>query len=258
MRKLAAAVLSLSAFSACGGGGGGASVGQAVSIEATPIRVFFDQSGVARIVAQSGEERTTGYVIAPDVGAFSREIENTGNVEPVDLSSLSIIEQGPTTTIRVGAFTQSGESVDVVSAVTNAEDAALILLEEPVFGYSTLIATGTQVTGIPTGRVNYSGVLGLQRASGAAERGTFTATADFSGNPNISLNGMTDSYSVSGNGPINGGSFASATMTIVDGSSSVGAFMNGDFHGDGANSIAGVISSNDNAGTYRGGFVGSQ
>jgi len=34
------------------------------------------------------------------------------------------------------------------------------------------------------------------------------------------------------------------------------ANMNGDFHGDGANSIAGVIYTN--SGDYRGGFVGSE
>ena len=47
-------------------------------------------------------------------------------------------------------------------------------------------------------------------------------------------------------------------MSIVDGGVTVDASINGDFHGDGANSIAGVIYSNDLGGDYRGGFIGSQ
>lgn len=251
-------MLCLSTISACGGSSGSGDVERAVSIEATPIRVFLDASGVARIVTRTDSEQLSGYVIAPDLAQLVQQIQNTRQVEPLELRLLTVVDQGPNTTIRTGAFVQNGLSRDVTAAITTDEDAALIFIEDPIFDGSILLTEGQLATNVPTnGTATYSGVFGMQRADGSPELGEFTATAEFSGNPTISLNGNTSNFGISGSGIISGGSFASATMVIADGSSNVAATMNGDFHGSGANSIAGVIYSNDD-GSYRGGFVGSQ
>ncbi|MBQ2262710.1 MAG: hypothetical protein II336_15230 [Loktanella sp.] len=258
MRKYVGLFLSLCVLSACGGGGGD-SVSQSVSINADPIRVFADGSGAGRVVARSGGDSTTGYILSPELTLVLEELRRTRQLSPVDAASFRIVDTGPNTTIRAGAFTQDGVTINVLGAITLDEDATLVLFEEPTFGDTILLSEGRQVTNMPTGgSATYSGVLGLSRFNGTPELGTFSATASFSGNPNITLSGSTASYNVNGTAAISGGSFSSSSMTIGNGFSNTSATMNGDFHGDGANSVAGIVYSNDSSAQYRGGFVGSQ
>ncbi|PUB19273.1 hypothetical protein [Yoonia sediminilitoris] len=258
MKKSIALLLSVAAVSACGGSD--SSGEQSVSVDATPIRLFSDASGVARLVAVSNGEVTTGYVITPELTAVLAEIESTSEVTPFDIESLSIVDTGPNTNIRSGAISVEGSVLNVLAATTTDEDAALVLFEEPSSGLTFLVTEGYQATNIPSGTASYSGVLGLQNIlfDAEPELGTFTATAGFDASPSITLTGSTTSYTVNGTASISGSSFSSNSMTINDGSGPTGASMNGDFHGSGANSVAGVIYSNDASGEFRGGFVGSQ
>lgn len=258
MHKSATLLFSLSVLSACGGGG---TTSQSVSIDADPVRVFSDSSGVASYVGRSDGEVATGYVIAPELASFLEEFRATSEVEAFDISTLRIVDNGPNTTIRTGSISEEGVTFNLLAAITTAEDAFLLLAEEPTSGLSFLQTAGDQATNIPTsGSASYSGVLGLQDLvfDAEPELGTFTASASFSGSPTISLSGSTTSYDVGGSAVILGGSFASTSVTIIGDGFTIPASMNGDFHGEGANSVGGVIYSNDPAGEFRGGFVGSQ
>lgn len=262
MKKSIALLLSLTAVSACGGSGGSGE--QSVSINATPIRIFDDGSGVARLVDASSGEVVTGYIISPELALFIEELESGGEgedgVTPFDISDLTKVGSGPNTTIYEGAFPADGGEVNIWAAFTTDEDASLILIEEPTSDLTALLTLGEQAFNIPSGTVFYSGVMGLQDVLFDAEPefGEFTAIAGFDASPSITLTGSTTSYTVNGRASISGSSFSSNSMTIDHGSGSTGASMDGDFHGSGANSVAGVIYSNDASGEFRGGFVGSQ
>lgn len=259
MHRYIAAVVSITAISACGGSGG--SVDQSVSFDTTPIRFFADDSGVARYTAVSGGEVVTGYISSPVLASVLDELEATGELNSsFELSDLNIVDSGPNTTIRTGAISVEGGVANILAAVTLDEDASLVLFEEASSGATLLQTAGAQVTNIPTGTVTYTGVLGLQDLvyDASPEIGTFAAVAGFDGTPSISLSGSTASYDVNGTALISGGSFSSASVTIDGDGFSVPASMNGDFHGNGANSVAGIIYSNDDFGEFRGGFVGSR
>lgn len=262
MRKSIALLMSWSAVSACGGSGGSTDqpVEQPVSFDATALRVFADGSGAARYSGQSEGESGTGYFLSPELALMIEELESTGEVDPYDVESLTTVDTGPNTTIRTGTVTEDGVIVNIVAAVTTDEDAALAYIEEPSSGLSLLMSGGDDVANMPTGSASYAGVLGLQDIvyDAEPELGTFTATANFSGDPSITLNGATSSYTVDGTASISGNRFASSSVSIGGNGFTAPATLNGDFHGDGANSVAGVIYSNDDFAEIRGGFVGSQ
>lgn len=245
-------------------GCGGSSGGQSVSVEASPIRLFADDSGVGKLRGSSGGEVQTGFVLGPELALILEEFRETSEVEPFDTSNLPIVATGPNTVIREGAVSEDSAILNVLAAVTLDDDAALVLFEEPTFGDTLLLSVGIEATNLPSsGSASYSGILGMQDIvfDAEPELGTFTATANFDDpTPTVSFNGSTNSYAVTGTALVDGKSFSSTTLSISDSAiiGSISGSINGDFHGDGGNSMAGVIYSNDDFGDYRGGFVGSQ
>ena len=247
----------------------GGSGEQSASIEVTSIRIFDDDSGVARIVDPSNGEVVTGYVISPDLASFIVELESGdggsgfdfSDLEPYNAEILPIALIEPNIEFRAGEFPidgAEGETIVFVAFTTDG-DASFSWVGSTEFDYGVFLTLGQQATDIPSlGLVNYSGflLLGDMLAEDGLEPGIFTATADLDGTPDIYLDGFTESYGVSGTALISGGSFSSESMIITVGGLSVAANMEGDFHGDGANSIAGVIQTD--SGIYRGGFVGSE
>lgn len=263
MRMSATLLLFLSAVSACGGNGDSDStVDETIKIDATPIKLFVDDknSGVAKVVAVSNGEVATGYIISPELALVIAELEAANEVRPVDIDDIPdpvVDETNPNVTIIRGGI----DEIAVTAAVTTAGDAVLLLIEDTSTGFGFLQSIGEQATDIPiSGDVEYEGVLGLRGPfDDTPEEGTFIATASFDASPTITLGGATNSYELSGTANISDGSFTSEDMSIVvDGRVALDASINGDFHGEGANSLAGVVYSNDLSGSYRGGFIGSQ
>ena len=250
------------AVGACSSGGDSSGGGSSVTVDASPIKVFSDGSGVGKVRTASGGEVSTGYILTPELTLALQEFEATQEITPFDITSLPLTGSGPNTQIREGAVTVDGVTINVTAAITNAEDAGLSLLEEPSSGLSILISEGVEATGLPSsGTATYSGLFGMQDVyyDPSPELGTFMATADFQ-NSNVTLDGSTASYRASGTATISGNSFSSGSITIEDQPFAIveSGSLQGDFHGDGGNSMAGVIYSNDSSATYRGGFVGSQ
>lgn len=256
----------LSAVSACSDSGDSDStIDETIKIDATPIKLFVDDknSGVAKVFAVSNGEVATGYIISPELALVIAELEAANEVGPVDIDDIPdpvVDETNPNVTIIRGGI----DEIAVTAAVTTAGDAVLLLIEDTSTGFGFLQSIGEQATDIPTsGDLAYEGVFGLRGPlDDTPQEGTFTATASFDASPTITLVGATSSYGMSGTANILDGSFTSENMSIVDVDVDVDdildASINGDFHGEGANSIAGVIYSNDPSGDYRGGFIGSQ
>ena len=257
----------LSAVSACSDSGDSgdsdSTIDETIKIDATPIKLFVDDknSGVAKVFAVSNGEVATGYIISPELALVIAELEAANEVGPVDIDDIPdpvVDETNPNVTIIRGGI----DEIAVTAAVTTAGDAVLLLIEDTSTGFGFLQSIGEQATDIPTsGDLAYEGVFGLRGPlDDTPQEGTFTATASFDASPIITLVGATSSYGMSGTANILDGSFTSENMSIVDVDVDdiLDASINGDFHGEGANSIAGVIYSNDPSGDYRGGFIGSQ
>lgn len=250
------------AVGACGSGGDSSGGSGSVTFDASPLKVFSDGSGVGKVRVASGGEVNTGYILTPELTLALQELEATQEITPFDITSLPLTGSGPNTQIREGAVTIDGVTINVTAAITNAEDAGLALLEEPSSGFSILTSEGIEATGLPnSGTATYTGVFGMQDVyyDPSPELGTFTATANFQ-DSEVGFDGNTSSYRASGIATVSGNSFSSGSMTIEDQPFAIveSGSLQGDFHGDGGNSMAGVIYSNDSSATYRGGFVGSQ
>jgi hypothetical protein len=151
---------------ACGGGGSGGTSGDAVSVDATPLRVFSDGSGVGSVRAVSGEEVTTGYILTPELASVLEELEAADEVTPFDANLVPVVGSGPNTQIRQGAVTIEGVSINVIGAITDAEDATLVLLEDPASGASILLSEGIEATERPIASSRMVNSCGLPRLTG--------------------------------------------------------------------------------------------
>lgn len=261
MKKVLISILCAPFVVACGGSGGN-DAATPVSVDATPLRILSNGDGAGKLRVEAQGEVATGYILTPELTLVLQELEATGEVVPFDFQTLPLVGSAPNTQIRQGAITVDGVTLNALAAVTEADDAALVLFEDPTLGISLLSTQGSEATGVPlSGTATYSGLFGMQDVyfDPAPELGTFTATTNFQ-TSTVGFDGSTASYRASGTASISGNSFSSGAMVIEDQPFAIveSGTLHGDFHGSGGNSMAGIIYSNDSDATYRGGFIGSR
>lgn len=241
-------------------------VGSNFRFEADEIRVFLDGSGVARFEATEDGEVITGYIIAPELATVLDEIEG-GSTDVVDnVIDFPVIDTTGTTVIRGGAELIGTRAFDVLVATNQAGDALARVSSNDELGTSFFVTAGTEATNLPqSGTADYRGTL-IMGPSGeitsASEYGAFLAEVDF-GSGRFDFDGDTDTFTVSGGGTVTSGRLSSDAMDFivrvggipftVDGQGS----LRGDLHGDGGDSVTGVIYSDD-AGILNGAFVGER
>ncbi len=259
MKYIVLCTIGVALLTGCGGAGGSAN---AVNFTASPIRAFSDGAGVGSLNYIANGQQGKGYIITPELATVLAEIENTGEITDINTDGIRIVGTGPNTVIRQGAVTSDGFLINATLVSTTENDVVASLLEEPNSGISILITEGPAATNMPSlGLATYTGTMGLaERANpSSAELGTFSAQVNFgSSNPTVLFNGSTASYSATGLATISNGRFSSSTMTLGTPSGNISGSLRGDFHDSGAADMAGVIFSNNNSGTYTGGFVGSK
>jgi hypothetical protein len=273
MKKVIALLLCGTLVASCGGGGDSA-VGPGtgaegsngtdvphVSIDANVISLF-RSGGVGEFTLTAGDDVTTGYIFSPSLTLTLAELQSDKVLIPFDVDGLPIQASDQFTQLRVGDVTIDGVTVRAAAATTSDQVARLIVFQDTFINRSPVFITqGSRAVDVPpSGAAIYSGVFAMQDDgfNVVPELGSFTATADFS-NASVEFSGATASYQASGSALISGNELSSDSITVVDrpfGIVEIGS-LRGDFHGQGASSMAGVIYTADRF-TYQGGFVGSR
>lgn len=259
MYNASLAVFSCVLLAACGGGGSGVTNDPSVSF--STVKAFSDNAGVARIVSSDGIQ---GYVIVPDVAltvstANSLSADDLANVQVSDFQVVQVLNSNAN--LRQGAITVEGVVLNITAVEDLGREAAAFVMEIPDYA-NALIVNGTQPTNIPAGTYQYQGTLGtgVRNVNNIQpELGTFTLNANFS-EQSFSINGSTLSDSLSGSGVINNssGTINANNLVLTTSGNNRTASLYGQFHGNAASSVSGVLHSNENNPNYAGFIVGSR
>lgn len=241
-------------------GCGGSNDGN-VSVSSSPVRLFTDGAGVGAFTGIADNQKSTGYLVSPELLIILDELEKSQELVDVDFD-LALIKTGPKTVIRGGAASFDGIGVNVTAILTEKEDVAAAFIEYPTLNTFLLMTEGPSVTAIPSsGEAIYTGTMGLTPRMDPSrfELGSFEATVGFgTKNATVTFEGSTASFSANGSAGISNGRFASSTMNIGTPNGTIAGSLRGDLHSEGAADMAGVIFSNDAAGSFVGTFAGSK
>ena len=239
-----------------GGGGGADTVG---AVEWSTLRVFSDGGGTARLVdADTGQQ---SLLIGPNI--TSVVAAGNDDIDPgiVTSSDFPVVDELTYATVRDGTVTVDGVTANVRVYEDRSGDSGVAVFEVPGIAQYSL-ATGTVMTGTPTGTFDYVGTHGAQdRITGAYEIGTFDMTIDFdSGTFNYS--GQTTSSTLNGSGTVDISNARFASGDLVFEVPSVGysntATMHGLLHGKDAEAISAIYHTNENSPEFDGAAAGSK
>jgi hypothetical protein len=125
-----------------------------------------------------------------------------------------------------------------------------------------IMIIGDSPTNIPSsGVIQYRGVFTQNARSVIApgQIGSFIIEVNYD-SKTFRINGATASLTLSGSGLINTatGLFAASTISVAVNGLNYSSSLYGNLNGAGANTIAGVFYTNDNAPDYSGSFIGSK
>jgi len=257
--KIVTAGASLVFLTACGGGssdgpvnGGGGSNDPIAFV----LETFSDDAGVATGTDNNG---FTFLAVATEVldfvGAWNEvrvapvEFDPAGYDLFLDSDNVYIREiDGEPTTLIVDE-----PRFDVGIFVIDSMDNRAFIVGGPASG------------ALPSGSFSYSGTLLFGQSDlgiVGTEVGSFGLTGNFDTSTTVVLSGETDSYKIDGNASIDpmGGGFGGTELELKDLNLSVigQVSLYGQLHGDAAESVSGVLHSNEAAPVFVGALVGSR
>jgi hypothetical protein len=254
------AILLLSSVGLVAACGGSSTINSNMAnLSAAPVKVFSDGAGVASLSEADGPRL---FIIVPDIGGFVKYANENGGTDLSGTSgSLEIVQVLPTNAyLRQGAFESDGLVANITAVEDLGGDSIMMLATFPA-GDIAIYAGGSALGSLPSGVHTYSGTLGMGRRSGntQAELGSFTLSADFT-NSSFSIQGLTNSYAVNGSGFINAtsGRFTANSIDVTSTGGRTTGSVYGNLHGNNAESVSGVLHTNEANPIHAGAFVGSR
>ncbi|MDC1399626.1 hypothetical protein N8306_03810 [Yoonia sp.] len=262
--KIVTAGASLVFLTACGGGSsdgpvnGGGGLNGPVLVEVLATEPFPDGSGFAKARDSDG---ATILVVATEIEGFVAALGTRAGAGPLVISAESFpnFETLSETNAILGRGSPDGGATAVLAVDDRESDASMLLIKSD--DLAAFLTSGPAFGALPSGSFTYSGTLligRLDEGPNGVKIGRFDLVADFDDPTGFNISGTAGSYVINGDvgvDPTNGAIFAdNLSLTGSVG----GASVRGQFHGAAAESVAGVIYSNEVDPLYAGAFVGSR